>query len=619
MAKKNNQKVLICWNPDASTNYIENQVKGSGYETVCCINFEALKERNWKKISYIIVLCELKWSNEVLKGAYSDMNGIKLAQHFRLTGVKIPIFFVSFLSRKIILAHHPDAEIICTPALKHGFAQLPAWRFDWSEALEALIINEKLKDAMEKYSDADKYKTSYISTELTDLELKYTQRRFCSIVGMLEHINHDISSCATKGALIEKLKVLKYADNRTHSHSKEDIDELEKKVNSIAEDDLKEEKYRQGIQENFKIICKQIKSSINGSSVDSRQQDGRKYCVLFIDEDYKTDMRIKELVKAMESQGFLITIEQTPRYDFRSLEGYGKGNRFDAVISDIEIKAKTDDNEVEELQYLGFNYIKWLQSSFDRIYIILSNVTRNLYNDVIFGNDNTKNVYPFQKDVYICSDAARQEFINKVKDLIDNKRNAGASGKKKGDFDKNSIPLKYFRNYINFFAEQSNYEKNKIPEQFKTYAEIKTHVEEKVTALEKLIKFTAPPSFLQLSANGTGEEYGNNFVYFIHYKVGPIGEKRTEKPKDDKYTSTLSNNFINTLIARRLLIYTLLKSENGNVAEVSTMFEGFQKQYPQTQYCFPSNISRESINGNKDNRNLFSEEEIAYIKQLLGE
>ncbi|MDR1583049.1 MAG: hypothetical protein LBS55_07315 [Prevotellaceae bacterium] len=535
------------------------------------------------KITYVITLCELKFQ----ESTYADMNGIKLAQYMRLAGVKVPILFVSFLSRKMILDKHPDAEIICTPALKHGFWQLPSKPEEWIEKLNNL------------------------KGQLTNLELKYIQRRFYSIDGLLEQINHDISSCSTKEKLNEKLKILRFADKKKNYQS--DIGDLETKINNGTENNLKEEKFRQDIYDSFKKICKQIKNATNGGSVNIKQQFDKNPHILFIDDDYNTDERIIKLVAEMKNQQFRVTTKSVPIYNLKEIDD-GKNGRFDVVICDIEIKDRKADG-IEELAYLGFNYIKWLErKNLDRIFIILSNVTRNLYNDIIFDNNNTKNVYPFQKDVYICSDAARQEFISKVKDLIDQKRNINS--KNKGDFDENTVPLKYFRNYIGFLKEPSNYNGKKIPKQFNDYEDVKKYIEIKVEQLQATIDLSEP-TFPQQNPKGTGDENGNNFAHFIHDKVGAIGDKKTEKPKDDKYTSTLSNNFINTLIARRLLIYTLLKSVSD--IDVSALFENSQKQYPQTQYCFPSNISRQGITENKDNIKLFSSEEIVYIELLLNE
>jgi len=117
-------RILICWN---QSQYVEN-INIDGYEidkfksrTEFMKDFAAKS----KNAAYIVVLCELTWSHEVEDKPYSDMSGIKLVQHIRKEGIKLPVLFISFLSRKDILEKHPDAEIIRTPALKHGFCQLP--------------------------------------------------------------------------------------------------------------------------------------------------------------------------------------------------------------------------------------------------------------------------------------------------------------------------------------------------------------------------------------------------------------------------------------------------------------------------------------------------------------
>jgi hypothetical protein len=602
MTDKKQETILICWNSGVLCNHIEAQVnKIPSFKAILCPNQSKFFELNsdLSKLTYIIVLCELTWSDTIEKnGAYSDMNGIRLAQHLRRDkDIKVPILFVSFLSRKMILDKYPDAEIICTPALKHEFCQLPSKPEEWIEKLNNL------------------------NGKLTNLELKYTQRRFCSIVGLLEHINHDISKCATKDELNEKLKVLIFANKGMLHNSKSEIDELEKKINSSTEENFKDEEYRQKIHHTFKKICKQIKDSINGSSIDNNQQSNEKQPnILFIDDDFETDDRIKKLIKAMQNQGFQVTAKDTPIYDMKKIRTgkWGIPAAFGVIICDIEINEKSADG-LKNLTHLGFNYIKWLEGkSLDRIFIILSNVTRNLYYDIIFDNNNTKNVYLFQKDVYICSDAARQEFISKVKDLIEDK-NKNKQSKAKGKHDPNAVPIQYFRNYINFLKNDSNYVGNKIPEQFKNYQDVIQYVKSKTEEVQKKISLNETSFFTYTYQYRKGESWecnDNRIANFIQDKVGAIGNK---KPKKPRYSFCHSKNFINTLIARRLLIFMLLKT----ASKTDDLFEESQNQYPQSQYCFPNSISRQLIITETDHQKdkeeyIFSAEEVAYINELLN-
>lgn len=246
MAKEDKHTVLICWNNSIFGKNIQAQIEEkTGWKAVVCQKRLEFKEKwskkeNWSEITYVIVLCELKWSDTVEDGAYSDMNGIKLAQHLRREDVRIPILFVSFLSRKMILDKHPDAEIICTPALKHGFCQLPvnfnnfqvdenkpeySNKDNWIKALKDLTI--RLKDS------APNFKGSYDSKELTDLELEYTKQRFCGIDGLIAQINHDISGCSAD-KLQEKLKILRFAVNNKYTDYIADVDNLEIKLHTLA-------------------------------------------------------------------------------------------------------------------------------------------------------------------------------------------------------------------------------------------------------------------------------------------------------------------------------------------------------------------------------------------------
>jgi hypothetical protein len=187
------------------------------------------------------------------------------------------------------------------------------------------------------------------------------------------------------------------------------------------------------------------------------------------------------------------------------------------------------------------------------------------------------------------------------------------SSKNKGGFDENSVPLKYFRNYIGHLTEQSNY--GVTIKNFSNYENVKQYIESTVRKLHVKVDLN------KFAFQRKGKEE-IDFALFIKENVGELGDKRTENPRHGRYSPRLSNNFINTLIARRLLIYTILKTSNN----IDALFtnknndgKNTQRQYPQTQYCFPSNISRQSIIDNKDNTNLFSTEEILYIRQLLDE
>jgi hypothetical protein len=219
-----NNKIHICWN---DTEYIKDIQKEKS--DVKLFTSQDSLNTIAQDAAYIVVLCELLWSHDEKKThSYSDLNGIKLGQWLRREKkIKIPILFVSFLSRKDILALRPDAEIICTPALKHGFMRLPSSINEWLEKLNGL------------------------GKPLTDLELKYTQLRFCDIDGLIKQIRHDISSCYSEEALNERFKILEFAVENKYIEFKSDTNILKENLKNVPVNPKQ-------IQELFKQICNKI-------------------------------------------------------------------------------------------------------------------------------------------------------------------------------------------------------------------------------------------------------------------------------------------------------------------------------------------------------------------------
>ena len=231
-------KISIFWNKSQYINEIKSQLEQKGYvvkfyeDPSCFENFK--NNTNQKNIikntNYIIVLCELNWSLDSDKCQYSNLNGIKLVQRIRLMDIKAPVLFVSFLSQNDILATHKDAIIICTPALKHEFIQLPSMVDDW----------------FNKLSDM---------SAMTPLELKYTHEKFCNLEGLIKQINHDISSCYSKESLKERFDVVKFVVNSKYIKFKPHLFELEVKLERLDENNLNE---ILEIKDYFRAICDKI-------------------------------------------------------------------------------------------------------------------------------------------------------------------------------------------------------------------------------------------------------------------------------------------------------------------------------------------------------------------------
>lgn len=585
-------KILICWN---DTKYI-NDIKIDGYEKVLFTSKRSLqKDSIAQKADYIVILCELLWSHEVENALYSEMSGIKLAQYLRREeGVKIPILFVSFLSRKNILANHPDAEIISTPALKHGFIQLPSTVEEWIKRLKNLVINKDLKETLENENRNVQYEYS----EMSNLDLAYTRRRFCGIIGLLEQINHDISSCGTKEDLDEKLKKMNYANESTNFTFKSDVDELSAIIKNIDTVDYKV------IHDKFKRLCDKIISFIKQSE-GIKTSKNKTYSILFLEDELgkntsKQDKRIDSLVKTMESQGFVVTPISRPNYAQKFLsEG-----KFDAIICDIEIWKEKDDGK--ELICLGYNYIEHLSKKYRRpIYIILSNVTRSLHSNIINSLGTRVNTY--SKSDVLYSDSTKQVFIDGVRNLIEQKK-ANEEPKNKKNKPKKGVffelTFRRLRDYIENLSEPITIAS--INKTYNTSDAVKAHIkkegEELIRVFEERHKGTIGEKFLFDKINKFKE-------------LNKVVENETEDSNIEK--------FIKVLIARRLLIYVMLKY-NYDTKELHKLFvKGGSNIFLQNALLFSTANKKERIwdeNKNKlqsDCKDFLTQQEISHIEELM--
>ena len=599
-------RILICWN---QSQYVEN-INIDGYEidkfksrTEFMKDFAAKS----KNAAYIVVLCELTWSHEVEDKPYSDMSGIKLVQHIRKEGIKLPVLFISFLSRKDILEKHPDAEIIRTPALKHGFCQLPSNTSQWIKKLEELTVNKELKTVIEEKTSMYGDKTiNNKFPEMTDLDLIYTKRRFCGIVGLLEQINHDISGCWTKETLEEKLKKMEFANEITNFAFKGDIDSLSKMIKSINEED---KEIFATIHKKFKEICKEI---IASSKKEKPNEEGRvkkpekqKYNILYLEDEFNKDEGIKKLVKTMNDQGFTVTDINKPDYNELFLKKGKKGTKtqsetslksrnkilFDAIICDIEIWEEKDGDK--ELTCLGYDYILRLSKMYRHpVYIILSNVTRSLHNDILNNLETRVNTY--SKSDVLVSDATIQVFIDGIKNLIEQKKENEKSQNEKEKPREKSCYLKRFKILIENLA---------TPEAIEIY--IQNELDILIGVFEERYKKEG-----KIKAN------------FLSDKIGEFSELGKVKFENNinEITDKIIVKFIKVLIARRLLIYVMLKH---NFTDLHPIFStSTNKLFLQHALFFYHKIKRDFIWNNETNKiqddckNFLSKQEIAYIKQL---
>ena len=542
--------ILICWNDDSSVKYVEDQIKKINRDTYSldynsliplgnqignqrynaniklCSNYLTLikeieTDNQKNKIIGIIVLCELKWSHIKENGSYSDMNGYILIQHLRSKEkIKTPIVFVSFLSQSDIIAKYADALIINTPALKHEFIRLPSELSDW--------IN-KLKD---------------INGRMTDLDLEYLIRRFCGIDGLIEKMNHETDGCSIE-SLKKNFEILTFAIEKKYTEFETDTNyhELKTKLNELPET-------TQMFRKLFKEIIINIMNSDSFRTTIGKQTNNnieKKYHILYVDDDMENDNRINTL-KSIINKGYkdFIYLVVEKKLDDRILrKGVRNGNKFDAIICDIEIWETKEG--VKILNGLGFNYIKDLSNrGFDYIYIILSNATRSLHGTI------QKNIPAIdlirQKSEVLNSENSIVGFIEQIKYLIDTKKESQH---------KSWEIFKKFDNYFNNKLNDSLNDTLKFTLLGKQYncrslSDIENiiiqHLETRIVTWEnKNADFKA----------ATKEDEKNKIRLIIRAKLGFGGDFLDKEIKGNLLDEKYICNFVQKLIWRRFIIYLI--------------------------------------------------------------
>ncbi|MDH6357782.1 hypothetical protein [Parabacteroides sp. PF5-9] len=599
------EKILICWNDTEYLRTIKKEIENitevkkkrqvHKYAVELFYDKDSLSAIT-QKADYIIILCELLWSHDDNSApCYSEMNGIKLAQHLRREeNIRIPILFVSFLSRKYII-QHPDAKIINTPALKHEFYRLPSNPTEW--------LNELKK----------------MSGKMSELDLIYTKRRFCGIVGLLEQIRHDVSSCWTKELLKEKLKEIQYANNHTDLSFKRKISSLEDQIELLqkeANNKKRADKTYVVVHNKFKELCTIAISYIQEEGkhdVEITQED--KYKILYLEDDYSKenviDSRIKHFIEAMENQDLNVKHISQPNYNQHFLRNSDSTNKYNAIICDIEIWEKND--EVRKLTCLGFDYIQKLSNTYHLpVYIILSNVTRSLHSSIL--NNLNVQVNMYSKSDVLASDSTIQVFIDGIRNLIKQKKGIAEfidiQPKEKSNF---LAGFKCLRDYIYIPSDYYPITIKKSNKTYETPSDVEIFIEQEYNRLQKIF-------------DDKYKQQGIVKEKFLSDHIKGFRELSRLDFHKEKNKSKISDNdnidkFIKILITRRLLFYAMLKHNIPNAYKLFTTEKN--KIFLQNVLFLPEETVRKNVwNNNKNNIQsdfvkFLTKQEIIFIKDFM--
>jgi len=342
---------------------------------------------------------------------------------------------------------------------------------------------------------------------------------------------------------------------------------------------------------------------------------GETYHILYLEEEEQKDHRIAEFKE--KAKDFHVEVQIITRPDYDNKLGVLKQKKWDAVMCDIELWDNADDG-VPELTCLGFNYIEWLCKTmhYDFIYIILSNVTTRLYQQIQKEISNIS--LAKQKDDVLKSSVSIENFITEIKEMIDKKRNdkqpkigRGRQSKKDGGYQK------YFKDYIGFLRNENNYPVPAKKQILNNHQEVENYIVEQYLSLKEFFD----------------KKYASNHEierFFMEYEikaVGAVGEYN-KSPYDQGPTYKDKANtaaFIGKLIARRLLIYIILEYNITNDKLCAIYSAPEYKQHLSSFLYFPSYLQKSSIWDEisqtvPDNFHHFlSQEEITFIEKYQNQ
>lgn len=434
--------ILICWNPgDYAKRLVED-----GYQVVTSLDeFEnryiepeqlnlsdkrkTKKKTQTKDIYGLIILCELTWdlakNKNERKSNYSAMSGIEFIKWQRKKNIKVPIVFVSFLSRCQQINLFPKNEIISTPALGHFYQQLPSKPEEWLNALG------KTKGKL------------LCSPELEDIK-----RHFCTPENMLAELKHDLNKYRyiTEPGRHEKFEKIfrKIEDILGYS-----VNAKIKELRNLQHDT--DEKYQDKI--------KQIGDALDDFSKGITEEkltfikSNRSIQIVLLDDEIDTDLRLNEFLSKMKGHGLIVHCFQDTDKAFEKIQA-DNNNHLDIIICDLRI---WNNSEVPRLmsQMQGYTFLnKCAELGRTYTYVVFSALPRNFLMQH-FGI-RTETLY---KNGVLANDYS---MVNFIANLIE----WGES---------NKISIEENRNYKKVFVKCLNWYRNNVDKE-----SIDVKVQEKV-------------------------------------------------------------------------------------------------------------------------------------------
>lgn len=439
----NKSNVLICWNPGEYAEKLKSNVEEYGFSVVTSFDEfqEKFKEpeegkkskgkkdkrkeqKNQVRTEALVVLCELTWGKSTEDGpvqtSYSATSGIDFVKSLRVTKDKyghykyrIPIVFVSFLSRSQQLNRFSKNEIISTPALSHFYNQLPSEPTAWIEELNVAhkkLLNEPLLDN----------NGPLMSLILEGPSLEDIKSHFCDPVGMLRELRHDLKKKLESNVAEREEKffnVFKQIEDIVGDLSKPVTDPIK----SMSHDT--EEKFSKKVDKVYTAIDNLI-PLLNNNSL-SNKGSSQPTKVVFLDDEFDKDKRLKRLLNKMKENHFEVYPFTDPNEAYTKVES-DKENEIDIIISDFRIWNNDEDPRLMDKMQgytflkkcadLGRTYTFVIFSALDRNFLMkqIGIHTETLYKNGIFEGEYS--MLNFIHNLREWGEANRNSIAGKIND-----------------------------------------------------------------------------------------------------------------------------------------------------------------------------------------------------------
>lgn len=407
-------KIIVCWNDNAFAKQLKEK---QGEDIFVCTCWRELMTQKIKKADLFVVLCELEWDHTVSEAPFNDFRGVSLVQQYLRSekGVTAPVLFVSILSPEKIVEFKEDTDIVMTPALQHGFLQLPSG--NPKEFLVSLYDYLPTIGSMKKMGDKD---------------LAYTRMFYCDLNGMLRRIHHLIRDFNANNETVEdyrkkyknQIKQLRHiiehhfpTDKNTLTEELAERNDLHTFCQKLLDqwDSNQTIVYVGNTERQKPVTILYLEDNVGDDNVERFKQ----FCTNHA-RQFKLD-----IVSDSNSMPEVLDLSRSVNHFFAN---------YDVVICDIELR-----DQDGLLQYLGYDMIeKMAKKTRKPLYYIVTNMSRSVYDQV--KPDIVKRI--MLKSEAFGSDANIEKFLYGIQEVLKDRE-----GKQKGANDIQNI-FNYFYCYI---------------------------------------------------------------------------------------------------------------------------------------------------------------------------